>query len=526
MDAPLEIELKLALPPEQTSAFVRRMARRRSVPRERDLVTLYFDTPDFALSAAGVALRLRRSGRRWVQTLKTEGERAGGLSRRLEFEMPVDRGALDWTRFPPAAAACVPEPLRAVLIPVFETRFRRTTWEVSGRGGARVEVALDVGEIRAGKRRAPLCEIELELLAGNPDALFALALNWAGALDCLPLDVSKAERGARLARGALAEAVKASSPSLAAAMSVEAGFAAIMQACLAHFQANLPGILHTPLQAGPAAGGGPPPDDDTIACVHQARVALRRLRVALRLFRGICELPQVLRRTLRTLTAALGPARDWDVLVEKTLPAIGQHHPDAARWEAAMLALRTRRDQVRATMRADLLNARPGAWLLEMQRWLLRHGWRQAAGAERRRAQASPLDTWARDALRRGHRRLVRGMRGFARLSPARRHALRIEVKRQRHAVEFLRDLFPAPLEAARQARYLAALRRVQDSLGRSNDAYTAWELLRCAPADGPGDFALGWLAAQRAFAGVDDDAALVADFLDAPPFWADAQTS
>ena len=46
----MEIELKLALPPQQAAAFVKRMARRRSAPVEQDLVTRYFDTPDFALS--------------------------------------------------------------------------------------------------------------------------------------------------------------------------------------------------------------------------------------------------------------------------------------------------------------------------------------------------------------------------------------------------------------------------------------------------------------------------------------------
>ena len=51
------------------------MARRRSAPVRQELITRYFDTPDFALSAQGVALRVRRVGRRWLQTLKTEGER-------------------------------------------------------------------------------------------------------------------------------------------------------------------------------------------------------------------------------------------------------------------------------------------------------------------------------------------------------------------------------------------------------------------------------------------------------------------
>src|SRR5512139_1644153 len=267
---PQEIELKLTLPPGQTEAFVKRMARRRTTPVQQALVTRYFDTPDFALSAQGVALRVRRVGRRWLQTLKTEGERQGGLSKRAEYEMPVPRGMPVWDRFPAEALAFVPEALREQVEPVFETRFTRTAWLLKGKGGAQIEVALDVGEVRAGERSQPLCEVELELKAGQPDALFALALEWAGAFDCLPFDISKAERGVRLAHGVEAAPVKSVPLTLAAGMSVEDGFAAIVQACLAQFQANLPGVLGSFPLAGEGAGAGatasrplPNPDEAT-----------------------------------------------------------------------------------------------------------------------------------------------------------------------------------------------------------------------------------------------------------------------
>ena len=506
---PQEIELKLALPPGQADAFLKRMARRRSTPVQMDLVTRYFDTPDFALSAVGVALRVRRAGRRWLQTLKTEGERQGGLSRRIEFEMPVARGALDWTRFPDEARAYVPEALRERVGPVFETRFRRTAWLLKGRGGTQIEVALDVGEVIAGESRQPICEIELELKAGQPDALFALALEWAGAFDCLPFDVSKAERGVRLAHGVADAPVKSVPLVLEDGVSVEEGFAAIVQACLAQFQANLPGVL----------------DCGDIEYVHQARVALRRLRAALRLFRRVCALPDDLMGSLRTLVDALGPTRDWDVLCSETLPAMAPHYADQAGWQQGAEALDAQRAGVRAAMRAALMQGQPGAWLLAMQRWLLQHGWRSCPSAEavpqeQRLAQMSPLDAWARRALKKGHRRVVRGARKFADLQPAERHALRIAIKRQRYAAEFFQTLFSG--HARRQTRYLAVLRDAQDSLGRANDAHIAKGLLEAAPAEtGPmREFALGWLAAQEAGAGNGDSAAHLHDFLALKPYW------
>lgn len=530
MTTPQEIELKLALPATQAAAFLKRMARRRTLkPVEQDLVTIYFDTPDFALSAAGVALRVRRLGRRWLQTLKTEGERQGGLSRRAEYEMAVRTGAPDWSRFPAEALAHVAEALRERIVPVFETRFHRTAWVLERRGGAQIEVALDVGEVLAGDRRQPICEIELELKAGRPDALFVLALEWAGAFGCLPFDVSKAERGVRLAHGMAAAPVKAAALSLDAGTSVEEGFAAIVQACLAHFQANLPGVLGLLPQAvehPEGANAEPRTIDDDIEYVHQARVALRRLRAALRLFRRVCALPDELGEELRTLTAALGPARDWDVLVCETLPTIAPHYPDPTRWEAGMTGLLARRAEVRAAMQAAVGAAQPGAWLLAMQRWLLRRGWRVSPGEgtvpeDRRFEQLSPLDAWARGALQQGHRRVARGARRFAQLEPAERHALRIAIKRQRYADEFFQTLFSGHAKTAkRQTRYLAVLRDAQDSLGRANDAHIAWELLAAAPAGPATDFALGWLAATRAAAADGESAALMQEFLDVPTWW------
>ena len=514
---PVEIELKLALPPQQAAAFAKLMARRRGAPLQQELVTRYFDTPDFSLSAQGVALRVRRSGRRWLQTLKTEGERHGGLSRRAEYEMAISRGKPDWEKFPPEALALVPEALRAQLAAVFETRFSRTAWLVGGRGGAAIEVALDIGEVRAGRRSQPICEIELELKAGRPDALFALAQGWARRFGCMPLDASKAERGVRLARGAAAAPAKSAPLALDGGMSVEDGFAAICQACLAQFQANLPGVLEPPSLAGEGANAMPTAIDDDIEYVHQARVALRRLRAALRLYREVCAVPDALLADLRALAAALGSARDWDVLCSETLPAIAPHCADDAAWQRGRQALEARRTEVRTAMRTALAQAHPGAWLLAFQRWLLQRGWRAAAETQRV-VQLSPLKKWVRRALQRGHRPIVRGARRFGQLQPEQRHALRIAVKRQRYAAEFFQALFAR----GGQRRYQAVLRNAQDSLGRANDAQVARALLTGAGADAGamGQFVLGWLAARLAVDATGENAKHLQNFMKTAPYW------
>lgn len=61
-----------------------------------------------------------------------------------------------------------------------------------------IEAALDQGFVIAGKRKEEICELELELREGEPQALLELAAELAASLPLMPCDISKAERGYRL----------------------------------------------------------------------------------------------------------------------------------------------------------------------------------------------------------------------------------------------------------------------------------------------------------------------------------------
>ena len=151
------------------------LARLRAGPdRLRRLVSSYHDTPDFALRAAGAALRLRATGRRRVQTLKTAPRAGEAAISRGEWEATIAGTRPDLSLLPegalPPELAC-DAGLGDRLVPVFETDFRRRAIPLR-HGGSLLELAIDEGEIRAGDAREAIREIErgLEVLrAQTPD---------------------------------------------------------------------------------------------------------------------------------------------------------------------------------------------------------------------------------------------------------------------------------------------------------------------------------------------------------------------
>ncbi|MEX3945253.1 CYTH domain-containing protein [Paraburkholderia sp. BR10937] len=206
----IEREIKLALPRDQVDAARRLFETRAGKPgRAIRLENIYFDTPALALARAKSALRLRRAPEGWLQTFKTVGVAQNGLHARHEWEMPVAGEALEIDRLlhecDEAGVSTALSEAAANLIPLFRTDFQRTLWTLEVHG-AQVEAAIDQGEVIADvngeTRRAPICELELELKSGDEAALHTLAGELAQALPGLaPDDISKAQRGYKLREG-------------------------------------------------------------------------------------------------------------------------------------------------------------------------------------------------------------------------------------------------------------------------------------------------------------------------------------
>lgn len=473
----VEIELKLAVEPAGIKRLLRAPDLRviaRGAARSQTLDSTYFDTAALDLTRAGIALRLRKIGRRWVQTLKTRGSSQAGLHARGEFETPAPGGAIDLDAL--CALDGVSEllaPFRdSELKPLFTTAFRRTAVDVNLEDGGVAELAFDLGEIRADGHIDPISEVEIELKAGSPRELYALARQLL-VLEPLHIDNrSKAQRGFALMAPIQPEPVKATAPSLQGDAPAQHACAALLAAALEQLEAN---------EAGVVAAHDP-------EYLHQARVALRRLRALLRLFSPLLTLGEIdaLKPRLRSLGQALGACRDWDVLCTETLPRLRAGMPQPEALETLAHAVRVQRLAAQIAVR-QCLAARDYTDLKLSLGQLIAELIQPATN------DAPALEDFAREQLRKAARRVHRSHKAHDATCIDSLHSLRIEVKKLRYACDVLGSVF----SERGLRRYVRHLSELQQLLGDFNDAAVARE--RTSTLEGIEPFARGALEGYAA---------------------------
>ena len=445
-DGPVEIEIKLAATPAMLDAL--RAHPLLGGPGQRKAhSSTYFDTADHALAAAGASLRLRHRAGACEQTLKLTTRRKSQIHR-CEWNQPLPPGATapDAAAFPPLAARALNALVGdAPLLPYAEVAVEREA-RLMRQGAAWIELAFDRGDIRVpGAEPVPVAELELELQDGELADALALALDLPLGPDLGWSIATKAQRAQTLASGRAAAPVSAAPVPLTPGMSAARGLQAIGWGCLGQWLGNAPLVV---------SAGHP-------GAVHQARVAIRRLRAAFALFGRalLARDPQVeaLRDGLRMAARALGPARDLHVLRRRVLAhgplddAAGQSlltmlaHAEAEATHAAQVALA-----------GEAIQRLP----LRMALWLERGEWLAEATAPLADLSATLLDR---------QRKRLRGMRRhLAEMSDTALHDLRLDVKKLRYAVDFFTPLCPDPRGARAHERVLGEL---QDVLGDISDA-------------------------------------------------------
>lgn len=295
---------------------------------------------------------------------------------------------------------------------------------------------------------------------GQAGRLHEIALVLQRAAPLMPCPVQLVDIGYQLLTGAAPQAVKAPHIELTRDVNVADGLRAILRACMAHLFHNQDvALVHS-----------------TAEGVHQMRVAVRRLRSAIRVFADIIDSGDDawIEGELKWLGVELGRVRDWDVFVTKTLEAVrkaggaGRHAGDALA-PAARERQQSARDELAKLTRSNryaTLMLTLGAWV-EEDRWCER--------LETKARLADPLVDLGNEVLSDLDAKVRKAGRCIRQLDASERHRLRKRLKRLRYGADFLSYLYPRK----KVRNYTRPLSDLQDILGELNDLAAAKNLLK-----------------------------------------------
>ncbi|MCS6849527.1 MAG: CHAD domain-containing protein [Anaerolineae bacterium] len=445
-------------------------------PKEH--VDSYYDTPDWRLFRAGYVLRLRQAeGEPAEATLKSFGTRKDGLRRRREINerLNFDGIASDPTSRVIRAPGPVGQRVKAALGKraahalrrLFDAHTRRRRIGVYQDGARLAEIALDDVSIAADRRRRPVCfrRVEVEVSPDGasgraPDAVEAFVAEMRAANHLRPAADSKFELGLRAQQLQPGFALDLGRPEDTDHLDDDPTIGELAYAVLREHFAQF--LLHEP---GVRLGEDP-------EAVHRARVATRRLRAALSLFRDY--LPpeaQRLRDELRWIARLLGGVRDLDVQLERLAT---WREEDATLEPCALDSLEAllahQRDQTRAKLLRGLNSARYERLVAEFTGFL-----RSGTGVEAGEQCAQPARKEMPGLIRRRYDKVRALGDDIAEdSSPSEYHELRIRCKRLRYALEFAEPLYGKVIRS-----YLPRLIALQDLLGLHQDAHVAIEQMR-----------------------------------------------
>jgi CHAD domain-containing protein len=285
------------------------------------------------------------------------------------------------------------------------------------------------------------------------------------------------------------EVCKAHNPVLDKRQGASSALRGMIVSCLQHLQTNVPGAVH---RLGEEY-------------LHQVRVALRRLRVALGMAETFCADAELgfLHQVVTALCTELGRAREWDVFVTQTLAPVCAHLPEHAGLGDALRASEALREQHQNRVRELLHSQDYQRFLLRFGAWLHGEYWREPRG------NGTSLPGFSAQILGRRSKQVAKRGRDAAAFFRSRAasgsaaqaaslHALRIACKKLRYSAELFSSLYGG----AGARRYLSALAPLQDILGALNDIAVARRLLGeiAAPARRDADALVrGWIEHEHA---------------------------
>ncbi len=387
-----EIELKFFVSPKFSQSLLHKISTMKVLQQGcRQLSNVYFDTNDLRFRHHDMGLRIRGFDGVFVQTLKTAGRVVAGLHQRPEYNAETTHTTPLLSLHPEDAW---PEGFdiakaESELTALFSTDFERQQWLIALNDGSQIEVAFDQGWVRAEDRESPICEVELELISGQPEALFSLARDLCSDGGMRLGNLSKAARGYRLAFQSPTEAIKALSVvKLTHTDSVEDAFIQTLEHALSHWHRHEQIYIEQP----------------SLKALQEMQQALILLRQALVIFGKLIprRASSLLRQELQWLDgefAWLAEAHYLDVLLAdkgQTLKKLTVQKP-------LMKTLQKREENLPATkdMLRLLSSARYCGLWLDLSRWILNRGWQPFLDEKARKKVNANVHGFAKQALTR-----------------------------------------------------------------------------------------------------------------------------
>jgi triphosphatase len=472
-----ELELKFHVPHVQRAGLLKALGNRKL---ERvALVAHYVDTADGLLARHHFALRLRREGAQWVQTLKGPGpdpvERQehnveSGTEATRSNAPTIDPGRHRGTPVGQRLLALLKAHGHPTLTEVYATdvvRIRRLLHTHE----AAIEWALDEGTVRAQSSVGAISELELEFKGGQRSGVYTTALGWLGRHGLWLDTISKSERGQLLASGRTYRPPEHATVPEWTRKSVrrldgQSLLRKLLSSCLGQILPNAAEIARGSVEA---------------EHIHQLRVGLRRLRAVVREMTPYAgALAPEWEAPVGEVFAVLGSVRDLQVFQASLAPELRAAGAPIAEWTPTA-------DDVPSESLGNIVRA-PAFQTTLVQ--LLAFSDEAAADGTTPAGGDQPLDRLCK-RLSRLQRRIARDAAGFELLDFAAQHRVRKRLKRLRYVAAFVAPLYPSSDVKA----WLKVVKPAQAALGRHIDLLTAANRFEgVAAAEPEAWFAAGWL--------------------------------
>jgi CHAD domain-containing protein len=229
---------------------------------------------------------------------------------------------------------------------------------------------------------------------------------------------------------------------------------------------------------------------DGVEPVHQMRVAVRRLRSALKIFDSAtaCDEMADAAARLRELGRILGPARDWDVFLDGAGEAVRTAFAGDAAVRRLLAAGSRKRDAHYAALRDYLAGPDYRKLEIRLTACAVERPWERDADVDRLAVLNGAVRDLAVRTLSRHRRRVLAAGEDISALDEATLHDIRLRAKRLRYAAELFHPLYGR----GQVRRFLRRVIALQERMGYLNDGVAAAALMAELAGSGRRRFAAG----------------------------------